>query len=341
MRRGRRYTLALALVLVGAGASWRWGSPGAGAAPPEPLPLSVEPSQTTTRQAITPREGARPSGPVDPPEAAPEAREPQAAAPQGGEDPGPGPWFERSGGRTGRLSPFARPEGSVAVTVERSYGGAPVLECWVEDTVVPAGAAARLHARVRASSGTVRVGRVTVTTSTRPGVTTETVMNADGDGYSAQFDTREVPVTAGQGAPPRVDYVVRAEGLHDGVAFTREALGSFRVHAPGGAVDPATARMGEAPEGVTVTLRATVTVAGTYGLYGELWGGEGGRVPVAFARERFPRLEPGARDVTLTFGQGVLRDAHVQGPWVLRNVRWRHASAVPPHEQRVPLERTL
>jgi hypothetical protein len=229
------------------------------------------------------------------------------------------------------------------VTVERSYGEAPVLEVWAEDSAVVVGASARIHARVRAPAGALRVERVTLQALRRGGSVPEpaVAMTPAPEGFSAVLRTDPGWAPVGEGAPPLVDFSVSAEGSLEGRAFTRDAQGTFRVHAPGARVEEARVQVASTPEGITVRLPVTVTVAGTYGLYGELWGGGDGRVPVAFARERFPGLTPGPREVTLTFGQGVLRDGNVRGPFVLRNVRWSHAAAVPPHEQRLSLERVV
>jgi hypothetical protein len=54
--------------------------------------------------------------------------------------------------------------------------------------------------------------------------------------------------------------------------------------------------------------------------------------PVAFARERLPNLTAGRHEITLLFGGQIIHDSGVDGPYVVRNLRWQQVDTHPPHE---------
>ena len=69
---------------------------------------------------------------------------------------------------------------------------------------------------------------------------------------------------------------------------------------------------------------------GTYWAYAELWAGSPGARPIAFARRRFPHLEPGHHRISLLFGGAIIRNAQVDGPYVVRRLLLSQVDQHPP-----------
>jgi hypothetical protein len=132
-----------------------------------------------------------------------------------------------------------------------------------------------------------------------------------------------------------VRYLVRVRGQLAGERFERTAGGLFYLHRPGGQL--ARPRLEREAGDLVLTVEAVIQRAGSYWAYAELWG-EGGTGdasddrPVAFARERLPNLSAGRHPVKLLFGGLVIRDSGVDGPYVVRNVRFSQVDTHPPHE---------
>jgi len=162
-----------------------------------------------------------------------------------------------------------------------------------------------------------------------------TMPRVEGDGHQYQhvFTTPTArPDDADPNAPLAYDYLVQAVGTFGGQPFQRIVTGSFGVHTPPGAIDPASLRVER--EGGDLVLRFVAVVerdAAFWG-YAELWGGDEARVPIAFARDQFPGLVAGRHDVVLRFGGQIIRDTGADGPFVVRNVKWMQVDAVPPQE---------
>jgi len=248
----------------------------------------------------------------------------------GNDDPGPGEMILRYEGRSGRLSPNARPDGSEVTTKVTSLGPAPTLVIWVPSLRVQAGAELVIHAALL-DEGAVPV---------RP-ESMVAVIARHGDVPGMEVPMQAVPAPDHQfelrlrapREPALFDYVVRARGTFHGEPFDRAAAGAFHVNAAGARLDVATARVEKRGGDLLLVVPAHVEQAGTYWMYAELWGGPGGTQPVAFARERFERTVPGDRSFSISFGGGIIRAAGVDGPYIVRNLRFQQVDAFPPQEQ--------
>ena len=269
----------------------------------------------------------------------PPRSQPVVSAPQpGADDPGPGPWIERYDGRSGRLSPSARPDGADPTTRIESPGNAPTLVVWVPTIRVQSGSEVVLHAALVDEDGAPIVPQSIAASIARHGEepSVEMPLVPAPPGAPHHFELRlrapetEAPASP---APSAFDYVVQARGVHHGDAYARAAAGGFLVHSPGGGIDPASAHVERRGSDLALLFDARVERAGTYWAWAELWGGSDGARPIAFARERFERLGSGVRPLALVFGGAVIRDAGVDGPFVVRNVRWQQVDAFPPQEQ--------
>jgi hypothetical protein len=286
---------------------------------------------------------ATPSGPKPEGAFVPATPEPARTA-----DDGPGPHLARYGGRTGRLAATRTP-GPIEVKTEvASTGKQPELLVWLPS--LRAGVeGTTIHARVQPAPD----GRPSVEIAVAAGAdqipTRFESMAAggpnvgDGDGTEFQWrwrPERQPPMKqAGAFTPPpqAIRYLVRARGQLGGQPFERTAGGIFYLHRPGGrlATEPRVIRDGG---DLVVTTQAVIERPGTYWAYAELWGqgpGAGGETaerPVAFARERLPNLSAGKHPVRLLFGGLVIRDSGVDGPYVVRNLRFQQVDTHPAHE---------
>ena len=133
--------------------------------------------------------------------------------------------------------------------------------------------------------------------------------------------------------PVSFDYVVQAQGQVLGEAFARTATGSFLVHSGGGHLDPAGARVERRGGNLVLEVPASIDRPGTYWMYAELWGGAGFASPIAFARDRFEGLPAGDRPLSIFFGGAVLRARGLDGPYLVRNLRFDQVDAFPPQEE--------
>ena len=258
----------------------------------------------------------------------------------GADDPGPGPYVERYDGRSGRLSPHATPGGGEVTTRVSSLGPAPVLTVWVPSIRVQAGAEVVLRATLLDERGArVQAALVALVAAHGESPAGPEQPLREVAGAEHQYELR-FPARAGAGAaaggakvgPAVFDYVVLARGTSVGEAFERTAVGTFLVHAAGGRIDAAAARFEKTGPDLLLLVPARIEAPGTYWMYAELWGGAGGDRPIAFARDRFERLPPGARTLTLSFGGAVIRDSAIDGPYLVRNLRFQQVDAFPPQE---------
>lgn len=345
--RARLWIAAIALAAGGLWSTWtgwpRRGGDDAGlAAQEEASPagrdaLLAHRSPAQTAATYSPAGGA-PSARVQvkpPPRAVPTTDAP----PPGADDPGPGPWIARYDGRSGRLSPSARPDSADPTTRIESPGNAPTLVVWVPTIRVQSGRDVVLHAALLDEDGAPVAPQSVTASLARHGEqpSMEIPMSAAPPGAAHQFELRlrapEVDPRTAKDAPAAFDYVVQARGTHHGEPYVRAAAGGFLVHTPGGGIDAASARLERRGSDLALLFDARVDRPGTYWAWAELWGGPDGATPIAFARERFERLGSGLRPLSLVFGGAVIRDAGLDGPFVVRNVRWQQVDAFPPQEQ--------
>jgi hypothetical protein len=250
----------------------------------------------------------------------------------GADDPGPGPYIERYQGRSGRLSPNATPGGGEVTTHIRANGGIPALTIWVPTIRIQAGAEVAIHATLTDEQGNAVAPDSLVAAIARRGKTpgAEQPLAPEAGGYALRF---KAPAPDAPSAAPAIfDYVVQARGQYRGEPFARTATGSFLVHSTGGRLDAGAARVERRGGDLVLEVPASLDRAGTYWMYAELWGGRDFAIPIAFARDRFERLPEGDRSLSISFGGAVLRDSGLDGPYLIRNLRFQQVDAFPPQE---------
>lgn len=252
------------------------------------------------------------------------------------DDPGPGAeHIARYQGRSGRLSPSARPDGAEVTTRVSSTGAAPILVAWVPSVRIQRGAEVAILAAVVDEQGAPVAARAVVAVARRGQtavVERPLVAAAAGADHALESRFPAPDVDARDPEPSAFEYAVRAEGTFHGEPFVRVATGAFFVHAPGGKLDLASARTERQAGDLALLLESRIERAGTYWAYAELWGGESGGTPIAFARDRFERVQQGLQRFSLHFGGQVIRDAAIDGPYVVRTVRFQQVDAFPPSE---------
>jgi hypothetical protein len=279
----------------------------------------------SSRRALPPP----PKEPAADPKSLPPA-ESRVADVSANDDPGPGELILRYEGRSGRLSPNARPDGADVTTKVTSAGNAPTLVIWVPSLRIQAGAEVVIHAALVDEGGAPVQPDSIVAVLARHGAPPGPELPMQRVSASDhQFELR----ARAPAEPAIFDYVVRARGSLHGEAFDRAAAGAFHVNASGGRLDVAAARVEKRGGDLALVIPAHVEQAGTYWMYAELWGGPGGTQPVAFARERFERTPPGDRPLSISFGGAIIRAAGIDGPYVVRNLRFQQVDAFPPQEQ--------
>ena len=246
----------------------------------------------------------------------------------GADDPGPGEeYIQRYQGRSGRLSPNARPDGAEVTTRIPSVGPAPALVIWVPSVRVQAGAQVVIHATVLDEAGAPLVpeslGAAIAPQGGKPGPEQALLPAAPGEFALA---VRAPP-------PGQYEFQVRATGTFHGEPYARAAGGAFMVHAAGGHLEAAAARCEKRGGDLALLIPAQIDQPGNYWMYAELWGGPAGSRPIAFARDRFEHLPAGARTLSISFGGAVLHDSGIDGPYLVRNLRFQQVDAFPPQEQ--------
>ncbi len=258
----------------------------------------------------------------------------------GSVDPGPGPYMDLYQGRSGQLSSYASPKAIDPTTQVSSRGGEPVVLAWVPSIRVQAGQDALIQAVVIDHEQKLVVPDSVAINIARAGDTKGAALNLPMQpappGAHHQFEYRfpTVDITPEEGArtPVTVNYAIEASGTFNGEHYDHVAFGSFNVQFPGAKNDPASATVQKHDGDITVSFRAQVDTPGTYWGYAELWGGEDGAKPVAFARERWENVARGEPTFTLTFGGLIIRDSKVDGPYIVRNVRFMQVDSFPPQE---------
>jgi hypothetical protein len=317
----------------------------AGREAPPRLPISGAPG------AIPPAPIAAPTAldkPGPPPPPAPDKHSPLQLTPidtgaldPSRDDPGPGAdHIERYAGRSGRLSPSASPDGASVLTRIPSTGPAPTLLVWVPSIRIQAGAEVSLRASVLDDQGAPVAAEAAAAIARRgeqPGP--ERPLTAAPAGSDHQLELRfPAPAPpAGSLAPTAYEYAIRATGIFQGEPFTRLAAGAFFVHSSS-KLDPAQVRVLRDGGDLALLLGVQLDRPGTFFAYAELWGGDRGARPIAFARDRFERLSPGPRTLSLRFGGRILRESNLDGPYVVRNLRLQQVDEFPPQESEPILE---
>ncbi len=265
---------------------------------------------------------------------------------EGEVDPGPGrDYMERYEGRSGAMSPSAHPGQHDVTTRLRSSGMQPHLVAWVPTIRIQAGAPVVISAQLvddhdRPVSGdevTIAIGRqgheaimMRAMPQAAPGLDHQ---------YELTFPApSERPADGDANTPVAYDYRIQATGTLDGEQFSRVVTGGFGVHDPPGAIDPTTLVVER--DGTDIVLRFAVmtTREATFWGYSELWGGPEGGTAIAFGSDRFVAMPAGRHAVTLRFGGAIIHDRGVDGPYIVRNVKWMQVDAIPPQETEPILE---
>ena len=249
---------------------------------------------------------------------------------RGNDDPGPGEEILRYDGRSGRLSPNASPDGTEITTKVASSGPAPTLIVWVPSLRVQAGAEVVIKAAIVDEAG-APVAPASIVASialhgSPPGA--ELPLHPV-EAPDHQFELR----LRAPAEPGMFDYVVLARGELEGERFQRAAAGTFQVNAAGARIEAKDARVERRAGDLALTVPAYIDRPGTYWMYAELWGGEDGTRPIAFARQRFEGIAAGARPLTIAFGGAIIRHSGIDGPYLVRNLRFQQVDSFPPQEQ--------
>ena len=228
------------------------------------------------------------------------------------QDPGPGEAILRLDGRSGRLSPCARPAGG-SVT---SAGGAPILTVEVTTISVPGGAETLISAAMLDGEGRPVQPACIVAVVVAEGVPPVPEQPMQLAAEAGQFELRlRTPVR-----PETFGWAVRARGALDGQRFDRVAAGAFQAQA-GGRIDASAARVEQQRGDLQLTVPAEIRQAGAYCMYAELWGGPAGTRPIVFARQQFEDLPAGVRPLSLSFAGAIIRHTGIDGPYLVRNLQ--------------------
>lgn len=157
------------------------------------------------------------------------------------------------------------------------------------------------------------------------------VASAAADGVAAPtVPTRSSGAT--RGAPPQeYEFLVHAVGTAAGAPFEKTTGGFFLAQSAEAQIDASRASIAHVGGDLQLTIGLEVDRPGTFFASAELWAGSAGDQPVAFARQRLDGLAQGDQQVTLLFGGRVIRDANLDGPYVVRNVRLLRVDSLPPH----------
>ena len=278
----------------------------------------------------------------------PEIHDPQLAGPEsdpGTSDPGPGEEFmELYNGRSGRLSPEASIHGTRTSMPTRSRMAPPNVITWTPSTIVSAGDTVVIHAMVRGRHSedvTPDTFEVTIVNGTDTSTATAMPMVRGDSEYTYSYvPTAEAHPIGEDRAPPIVSFLVRATGTYEGESYSRSATGTFNVHTPGARLDTTRSQVQQRGSDVVVTVPVMIDSPGAYFGLAELWGGDQGDQPVAFARDRVEYAQAGEQTWTFLFGGAVIRASGVDGPYVVRNVRFMQVDSIPPHQQ-TPTEELL
>lgn len=258
-------------------------------------------------------------------------------------DPGPGEYLRFYGGRSGALSPHARPSWANVTTQMRSrHPDPPSVVAWTPTIRVQSGQAVPFLALLRTPEGRHRAQRVTLTLwdeaeAGERQVAEMTYVPGDEESphdyealYTADADQWPEP---GNGRPVELNWLIRAEGTYEGEPYARDAGGVLTIHSPAGMLRAETIEVAKTNEGFVLRAQAVIEEQGTYWAYAEAWGGHDGDRPIAFGRLRRENLEPGTHTFELLFGGAIVADRGIDGPYAIRNLRFMRVDTVPPQEQ--------
>jgi hypothetical protein len=278
----------------------------------------------------------------------PEVFDPQIPGPEsdpGTSDPGPGEEFiEMYEGRSGRLSPQASIHGTRTSLPVRSRMAPPTVVTWTPSQIVSPGQTIVIHALVRGRHSediTPSTLEVTIVNGTDPTTGTAVPMVRGDQDYTYSYVAAAEAHPIEQGGPPPIaSFLVRATGTYEGESYSRSATGTFNVHAPGARLDTDRAQTQQRGSDIVVTVPVMIDTPGAYFGLAELWGGPDADRPVAFARDRQVYAQAGEETFTFLFGGAVIRASGVDGPYMVRNVRFMQVDSIPPHQQ-APTEELL
>jgi len=240
----------------------------------------------------------------------------QSSGPTSAGDPDPVGGLLRYDGLSGRLSPNARPGGTEPGTKVTSAARAPILVVRVSTEKVPFGTNLVISAGVFNERGKTVAPASVVAVVVENGALPAPEMPMQ-PARGGQFELR-MPVPA---QPVTFGWAVRARGEIQGGLFDRVAAGAFRALAGGARIDATAARLEKRNGDLELTVPAEIHLPGTYWVYAELWGGAGGKRPIAFARRQFEGLGAGVRALSLAFGGAIIRHSRIDGPYLVRNLR--------------------
>jgi hypothetical protein len=271
----------------------------------------------------------------------PEVNDPQLPGPEsdpGTSDDGPGQEFiDQYQGRSGRLSPQASIHGTRTSIPTRSHMAPPNVVAFTPSTIVSPGQTVVIHAVVHGRHSedvTPDTIQIIVVNGTDPtSGTAQPMVPGDGEYTYAYVPTAEAHPLGEDGAPPIVSFIVRATGTYEGESYSRAATGTFNVHTPGARLDTEHAQASQRGSDIVVTVPVLIDRPGAYFGLAELWGGADGASPVAFGRDRVVYEQAGEQTFTFLFGGAVIRASGVDGPYVVRNVRFMQVDSIPPHQQ--------
>jgi hypothetical protein len=234
------------------------------------------------------------------------------------------------------MSRHSRPSEPYEPGEVTSLGAAPKLVAWM-DPDRDGAATLKLFARIGGPTITDLTVRAEINVRERPDRSLRVTLaptQVPGEFVAELAKTAPElqPTPSVELAPPTaLKFVVTATGRDGSTPFTRRVAGDFLVSDPGARLDEQSARVAQVGGDLVLAIVVDVRRAGTYWAMAELFGGPDGDRPVAFARQRLPRLEPGRHRIELLFGGRIIRDGRVDGPYRVVNVRLAQPDTIPPH----------
>ncbi|HYS11251.1 MAG TPA: hypothetical protein VEP66_21120 [Myxococcales bacterium] len=232
-------------------------------------------------------------------------------------------------GRSGRLSPNARPGGTAVAGSVTSSGPAPVLAIQVETEKSASGLQLVISAALADRRGVpVRPSSVVAVVAANGELPAPEMPMQPVNGADQVFELRvrapAHPVTFG--------WAVRARGEIDGQRFDRVAAGAFRAQRAGGRIDATAARVEQRNGDLELVVAAEIDAPGTWWVYAELWGGPAGTRPIAFGRRRFENVSAGPRTLSVSFSGAIIRHSAIDGPYVVRNLKMQQGEGAASEE---------
>jgi hypothetical protein len=254
---------------------------------------------------------------------------------------GPGRHFARYGGRSGQLPATMKLADRLPTARVDSAERNPTLQVWLPSLRVSA-RGTTIRARLLddpatpavISSPLIAIAPDDDTPTTFVAMAAAPTGTASAPEYEKSFVPPAPPATATVAPPRQFRYQVLVRGVRDGQAFERRAGGLFFVHDPRATLDPTATTVTRDAGDLVVRAPLQIDRAGTYFVHAELWGGPdgAGQQAIAFARDRLVGVSPGPRTVELRFGGAIIADSHVDGPYVVRNLRLQQVDTHPAQE---------